>query len=177
MLRLTRPVLVAHSWKYRYDLALLQEWYLVPPVGIVWTWCKPQVRASCGLTSVALFWNDSNLCMLNLILSSRRLIAATVWFLCSGFDSRRWWRRAQPWCSWCHYNPKAARLFMFEKHDNSRYAHTILEGIRPLKRLRQYNLLSRAKKSSLRQDDCKSEMNTASDLLDALSRSCTLPIA
>jgi hypothetical protein len=67
---------------------------------------------------------------------------------------------------------------MFEMHDkDSAIRATILEAGRPWKRQRQENLLSKAKTSSLRQDDCKSEMNKAFDLLDALSRSGTLPIA
>ena len=67
---------------------------------------------------------------------------------------------------------------MFEMHDkDSAIRATILEAGRPWKRRRQENLLSKAKTSILRQDDCKSEMNKAFDLLDALSRSGTLPIA
>jgi hypothetical protein len=68
--------------------------------------------------------------------------------------------------------------YMFEKHDkDSAIRATILEASSPWKRLRQDNLLSKAKESTLSQDDCKSEMDKAFDLLDALSRSGTLPIA
>jgi hypothetical protein len=54
---------------------------------------------------------------------------------------------------------------------------TILETSRPWKRLRQENLLSKAKQSALNNDECKSEMDKAFDLLDALSRSGVLPIS
>ena len=68
--------------------------------------------------------------------------------------------------------------YMFEKHDkDGENRATILEASSPWKRLRQDNLLSKAKESTLSQDDCKSEMDKAFDLLDALSRSGTLPIA
>jgi hypothetical protein len=67
---------------------------------------------------------------------------------------------------------------MFEQHDtDSAIRATILEASQPWKRMRQENLLSKLKESFLSQDDCKSEMNKALDLLDALSRSGALPIA
>jgi hypothetical protein len=67
---------------------------------------------------------------------------------------------------------------LFEQHDSdSSIRATILETSRPWKRIRQENLLSKAKQSALNKDDCKSEMDKAFDLLDALSRSGVLPIA
>eukprot|EP00545_Synedropsis_sp_CCMP1620_P000355 CAMPEP_0119005492 /NCGR_PEP_ID=MMETSP1176-20130426/1748_1 /TAXON_ID=265551 /ORGANISM="Synedropsis recta cf, Strain CCMP1620" /LENGTH=988 /DNA_ID=CAMNT_0006957305 /DNA_START=85 /DNA_END=3051 /DNA_ORIENTATION=+ len=67
---------------------------------------------------------------------------------------------------------------LFDKHDSdSSIRATILETGRPWKRMRQDNLLSKAKQSRLNKDDCKSEMDKAFDLLDALSRSGALPIA
>jgi hypothetical protein len=67
---------------------------------------------------------------------------------------------------------------LFEQHDSdSSMRATILETSRPWKRLRQENLLSKAKQSALNNDECKSEMDKAFDLLDALSRSGVLPIS
>mmetsp|Transcript_15468 Transcript_15468/g.25783 ORF Transcript_15468/g.25783 Transcript_15468/m.25783 type:complete len:172 (+) Transcript_15468:2679-3194(+) len=67
---------------------------------------------------------------------------------------------------------------LFEQHDkDSSIRATILETSRSWKRIRQENLLSKAKQSTLNKDDCKSEMDKAFDLLDALSRSGVLPIA
>mmetsp|Transcript_16994 Transcript_16994/g.37132 ORF Transcript_16994/g.37132 Transcript_16994/m.37132 type:complete len:1009 (-) Transcript_16994:24-3050(-) len=60
--------------------------------------------------------------------------------------------------------------------DNS-LRSTILSATKTWTRLRQENLLSSLKSSVLRQEMIESEKNKAFDLLDAISRSGTLPIA
>jgi hypothetical protein len=66
---------------------------------------------------------------------------------------------------------------IFEKHDtDSAIRATILETSMPWRRMRQENLLAKMSESSLGKNECKSEMDKAFDLLDALSRSGSLPI-
>jgi hypothetical protein len=66
----------------------------------------------------------------------------------------------------------------FEKHDtDSALRATIIKAARSWTRLRQENLLTKVKEAVLSLNDIKSEKNKALDLLDALSRSGSLPIA
>jgi hypothetical protein len=66
----------------------------------------------------------------------------------------------------------------FDVHDvDSALRATIIKTDQDWKRLRQENLLTKAKESTLRPEQIKSEKDKAFDLLDALSRSGSLPIA
>jgi hypothetical protein len=66
----------------------------------------------------------------------------------------------------------------FDVHDvDSALRATIIKTDKDWKRLRQENLLTKAKESTLRPEQIKSEKDKAFDLLDALSRSGSLPIA
>ncbi len=66
----------------------------------------------------------------------------------------------------------------FEAHDtDSALRPTIIKTDSTWSRLRQENLLTKAQKSSLGPEEIKSEKSKAFDLLDALSRSGSLPIA
>lgn len=66
----------------------------------------------------------------------------------------------------------------FEKYDNdSALRATIIKAARSWTRLRQENLLTKVKEAVLSLNDIKSEKNKALDLLDALSRSGSLPIS
>jgi hypothetical protein len=67
---------------------------------------------------------------------------------------------------------------LFEKQDtDSALRSTIIEAGSSWTRTRQEKILTKAAKASLNSDDVKSEKNKAFDLLDALSRSGSLPIA
>jgi len=65
-----------------------------------------------------------------------------------------------------------------EKYDkDSSLRSTVIKTSDTWSRSRQSNLLTKAEKSTLRSSDVQSEKNKAFDLLDALSRSGSLPIA
>lgn len=65
-----------------------------------------------------------------------------------------------------------------EKYDkDSALRSTVIKTSETWSRLRQINLLADTVKSVLHSSDVKSEKNNAFDLLDALSRSGSLPIA
>lgn len=66
----------------------------------------------------------------------------------------------------------------FDMHDtDSALRATVIKTDKIWKRLRKENLLTKAVESQLSPEDIKSEKNKAFDLLDALSRSGSLPIA
>jgi len=66
----------------------------------------------------------------------------------------------------------------FEAHDGDNALRaTIIKTDKTWNRMRQENLLSKAQKTVLSPDEVKSEKDKAFDLLDALSRSGSLPIA
>ena len=66
----------------------------------------------------------------------------------------------------------------FDKHDKDNALRTtIIKTDKEWTRMRQENLLTKVLKRSLLQEEQKTEKNKAFDLLDALSRSGSLPIA
>jgi hypothetical protein len=75
--------------------------------------------------------------------------------------------------------PKQLDALFEAQHDDNggSVRSTILKTNLPWDRIRQESLLSSPKKSKLTEEDCRSEKNKAFDLLDALSRSGSLPLA